>query len=77
MRKPAFCICENKGADQLHGCNRAADQCLCFAKIDSKIPLLSKTLAIFSVCCVGLVGSPEERFSHEAAKLMSVNREGF
>ena len=19
MRKPAFCICENKGADQLHG----------------------------------------------------------
>ena len=29
MRKPAFVIFENKGADQLHG-NRAADQCLCF-----------------------------------------------
>ena len=25
MRKPAFCICENTGADQLHG-KRAADQ---------------------------------------------------
>ena len=29
MRKPTFCICENKDADQLRG-NRAADQCLCF-----------------------------------------------
>ena len=25
MRKPAFCICENKDADQLRG-NREADQ---------------------------------------------------
>ena len=33
MRKPAFCICKNKGADQLHG-NRAADQRLCFRCID-------------------------------------------
>ena len=30
MRKPAFCICENKDADQLRG-NRVADQRLCFA----------------------------------------------
>ena len=30
MRKPAFCICENKDADQLRG-NREADQRLCFA----------------------------------------------
>ena len=29
MRKPAFCICENKDADQRRG-NREADQCLCF-----------------------------------------------
>ena len=41
MRKPAFCICENKDADQLRG-NREADQCLCFRYIDSTIPLLSK-----------------------------------
>ena len=41
MRKPVFCICENKDADQLRG-NRKADQRLCFRFIDSIIPLLSK-----------------------------------
>ena len=30
MRKFYFCICKNKGADQV-GDNRAADQCLYFA----------------------------------------------
>ena len=40
MRKPVFCICENKGADQLHDI-RAADQHLCFRYIDSTIPFLS------------------------------------
>ena len=39
MRKPAFCICENKDADQLCG-NREADQRLCFSYTDSTIPLL-------------------------------------
>ena len=42
VRKPAFCICENKDTDQLRG-NREADQCLCFRFIDSEIPLLSKS----------------------------------
>ena len=42
VRKPAFCICENKDADQLRG-NREADQCLCFRYTDSTIPLLSKS----------------------------------
>ena len=42
MRKPMFCICENKYADQLRG-NREADQRLCFRYIDSTIPLLSKS----------------------------------
>ena len=41
IRKPTFCICENKDADQLRG-NREVDQCLCFRYIDSTIPLLSK-----------------------------------
>ena len=48
MRKPAFCICENKDADQLCGyiCenkdadrlrgNREADQRLCFRYSDTK-----------------------------------------
>ena len=41
VRKPAFCICENKDADQLRG-HREADQRLCFRNIDSTIPLLPK-----------------------------------
>ena len=32
--KPAFCICENKNADQLRS-NCAADQRLCFSYTDS------------------------------------------
>ena len=42
MRKPAFCICENKDADQLRG-NRKADQRLCFRYTDSTNPLLPKS----------------------------------
>ena len=42
MRKPAFCICENKDADQLRG-NPEADQRLCFRYTDSTIPLLHKS----------------------------------
>ena len=42
MRKPAFCICENKDADQLRG-NREADQRLSFRFLESTIiPLLPK-----------------------------------
>ena len=41
VRKPAFCICENKDADQLRG-NREADQRLSFRYTDSVIPLLPK-----------------------------------
>ena len=39
MRKPAFCIYENKGAYQLRS-NCAADQRLCFRFIDRTIPLI-------------------------------------
>ena len=42
MRKPDFCICENKGADQLRG-NREADQRLCFRYTDSALPLSAKS----------------------------------
>ena len=41
MRKPAFCICENKGADQLRG-NRVVDKHLSFCYIDTTIPLTPK-----------------------------------
>ena len=63
MGKPAFCICENKAAEQLRG-NREAAQCLCFRYIDSTIPLLSKSeisslrLAIFGGCTAQKPGRP-------------------
>ena len=41
VRKPDFCIYENKAADQLCG-NRTANQRLCFRYTDSTIPLLPK-----------------------------------
>ena len=77
MRKPAFCICENKDADQLRG-NCEADQRLCFRYTDSTIPLLPKSkisspLAIFCNCTArfvsDLVGNPEDRFSHNEAHI--------
>ena len=40
MRKPTFCICKNKGTDQLRS-NCKADQHLCFRYTGSTIPLLS------------------------------------
>ena len=42
VRKPDFCLGENKGTDQLRG-NREADQRLCFRYTDSTIPLLRKS----------------------------------
>ena len=78
MRKPAFCISENKDADQLRG-NREADQRLCFRYTDSTIPLLPKSirnfkpLAIFFDCTAwfvsDLVGNPEDRFSPNEAHI--------
>ena len=77
MRKPAFCICENKDAAQLRG-NREADQRLCFRYIDSTIPLLP----IYEIpslwpsfgCCTApfvsdLVRYPEDQFSHNEAQI--------
>ena len=60
MRKPAFCIGENKDADQLRG-DCEADQRRCFRYTDSTIPLLSKSevqasnylLWLYSPVCVG------------------------
>ena len=77
MRKPDFCICDNKDADQLHG-NREADQRLCFRYTDSTTPLLPKSeifkpLAIFCDCTArfvwDLVGNPEDRCSHDEAHI--------
>ena len=54
-RKPAFCICENKDAEQLRG-YREADQGLCFRYImyvASKFQATSDLLWLYSLGCVG------------------------
>ena len=48
MRKPDFCLCKNKGADQLHS-NCKADQRLCFRYSDSTTSLLPFKFLPFSV----------------------------
>ena len=76
MRKPAFCICENKDADQLRG-NCEADQRLCFRYTDSTIPLVSKSeieasshpLLLYSPVCVGPGRKPLRPFSQNEAQL--------
>ena len=72
MRKPAFCMCKNKGADQLHGyC--AADLHICFHFIDSTISLLLnlirnfKRLTIVCGCTARFMSDPKDRFSCDAA----------
>ena len=76
VRKPDFCLCENKGADQLRS-NSEADQRLCFPYTDRKIPRLLlkiQNLKLLAFFCDGtcwsvsnLVGNPEDRFSRIAA----------
>ena len=76
MRKPGFCICENKDANHLRG-NRETDQRLCFRYRASTIPPLPKpeisSLAIFCGCTAwfvsDLVGNPEDRFIQNEAHM--------
>ena len=52
MRKPDFCLCENKGADRLRS-NWEADQSLCFRYTDSAISrLLISEISSFSPASV-------------------------
>ena len=59
MRKPAFCICKNKNADQL-GSNREANQrlrfriCKKYILPKSEFQVSSLFLWLYSPVCVGL-----------------------
>ena len=72
MRKPAFCICENKDADQLRVI-REGDQRLCFRYTDCQIPLLPKSeilsLQPSSVAVQSRLCRTGDRFSHNEAYL--------
>ena len=82
MRKPAFCIFENKGAGQLCG-NCAADQRLSFCYKVSTIPLhprskISSLKPTSMAVQLGLCRTRSEtygdRFSHDVAKIISCFR---
>ena len=73
-----FCICENKGADQLRS-NCAADQLLCFRYIDSTILLNPKFQAsshrlwLYSPVCVGPGRKPRRQlFSCRASNYLII-----
>ena len=75
MGKTAFCICENKDADQLCG-NNEADQRLCFryAIVQFLYFLNFKPLAICGcTACFfflsHLVGNPEDLYSRDEAHI--------
>ena len=78
-RKPDFCICENKDADQLRGNHEAP-----LFSLNSTIPLLRKpeisSLFIFCGCIArfmsDLVGNPEDRFSHNDAHMRCLGEYG-
>ena len=78
VRKPGFCICENKDADQLRS-NCAADQRHLFSLYGEYNPSTTefrnfKSLAIFCGCTARFVSdqveNPPERFSYVAAHIM-------
>ena len=80
MRKPAFCLCENKDADQLRS-NCAADQCLCFRYTGSTIPLLctsdisshwSSSVAVQPGLCRAWSETPKTGFLNVLLILMEI-----
>ena len=70
MRKPAFCICENKGADQglcfpYMVFPTWIVQSLCF--LNPKFQATSHFLWLYSLVCVRPGRKPKDRFSHDKA----------
>ena len=74
VRKPSFCICENKDADQLRG-NREADQRLCFRYLDSTIPLFPKS-KISSLYPSSVAVQPGLCRTWSKSKLLVFSRQG-
>ena len=77
VRKPAFRICENEGADQLGG-DHEADQSLCFRYTNGTIPLLPKfeisSLYPSSMALQLDLCGPENRFSHNEVHIRAYNQ---
>ena len=74
MRKPAFCICENKDTDQLRSyCISAfvfTTQIVEFLFfLNLKFPAYNHLLWLYSPVCVGPIRKPKDRFSHVVAHI--------
>ena len=66
MRKPDFCICENKGADQLRVFATQIVKSLYF--LNTKFQASSHLMQLYSPVSVGSGRKPpEDRFSHNEA----------
>ena len=83
LRKPAFCICENKDADQLRG-NREANQRLCFRYIDSTLlptrnfQASSHLVWLYSLVCVGFGRKPRRPvFSQQGSYWLYIQVQDF
>ena len=81
MRNPAFCICENKDADQQRS-NGAADQRLCFAirvvqclyYLYQKFQASSHILWLYSPVCVGPGRKPRRQvFSQRGSNIPMIS----
>ena len=75
VRKPTFCICETKDADQLRGVTAKLISAFVFATwivqflifLNPKCPTSSPLQCLYSPVCVEPVRKPHYSFSHEAA----------
>ena len=83
MRKPDFCICKNKGADQLCS-NCTADQPLCFRyTVSMSSPTYTQNFKVLAFLCdctyqfmSDLIGNPEDRSSRDAAHIVTAASKG-
>ena len=66
MRRPDFCLCENKGADQL--CSNCTADLISVFVYATQISILCSCTGRF---VSDLVGDPEDRFSHIAAQMVA------
>ena len=74
MRKPAFCLCENKDADQLRGTAKLISVFVFATRIvqslfflNPKFQASSHLVQFYSLVCVGTGRNPEDRFSQNEA----------
>ena len=79
MRKPAFRICENKDADQRAVTAKLISAFVFATRIVQSIYFLKPKFQacshlqwLYSPVCKGLVGNPEDWFSHNEAHFMDI-----